>query len=97
MLALTAPAAMAENRQVRIINATGQTMVWFYSTNTGAIRRGNDILGSTTLESCNAVRMNFDNSKGYRVFDFRTIFEDGTEAQRQGINVCEVGEYTYQP
>jgi hypothetical protein len=43
------------------------------------------------------MRLNFDNKYGYCEFDFRAIFEDGTEVTRGGVNVCEVSDYTYNP
>ena len=40
--------------------------------------------------------LNFDNVDGYCVFDFRAVFEDGSELQRGGVNVCEISDYYYQ-
>ena len=96
-LAATAGAAMATDYRVRIHNDTGYTLYKFYSTNSGAKKWGRDVLGSKTLANGAAMTLNFDNSEGYCLFDFRAIFEDGTELTRGEVNVCEIGDYYYQP
>ena len=95
ILAGSATVAVADYR-VRIHNDTGYTLYKFYSTNSGAKKWGNDVLGSSTLANGAAMTLNFDNVDGYCVFDFRAVFEDGTELQRGGVNVCEIGDYYYQ-
>ena len=97
-IALTvATPALAVDRHVRIHNDTGLTLYRFYSTNSGASKWGSDVMGSSTLPSGQYMSMNFDNTKGYCLFDFRAIFEDGTELTRGNVNVCEVADYSYTP
>lgn len=88
---------LAVDRRVRIHNDTGLTLYRFYSTNAGATKWGRDVMGSSTLPSGQYMTMNFDNAKGYCLFDFRAIFEDGTELTRGNVNVCEVADYNYTP
>jgi hypothetical protein len=94
---LAAPVAEAQDRNVMIHNNTGVTLYRFYSTNSGSDKWGKDVMGKSTLPSGRSMRLNFDNKYGYCEFDFRAIFEDGTEVTRGGVNVCEVGDYTYNP
>jgi len=94
---LAAGAAQAQDMRLRIHNDTGLTLYRFYSTNTGSTRWGNDVMGSSTLASGSSMKLNFANSKGYCLFDFRAIFVDGTELTRQGVNVCQMSDYYYQP
>ena len=96
VLAGTATVASATDYRVRIHNDTGYTLYKFYSTNSGAKKWGSDVLRNTTLANGAAVTLNFANDDGYCVFDFRAVFEDGTELQRGGVNVCEVSDYYYQ-
>lgn len=96
-VAFTASQAEAVDRRVRIHNDTGITLYKFYSTNTGSKRWGSDVMGSSTLADGGAMILNFDNKEGYCEFDFRAIFADGTELTRQGVNVCELADYYYQP
>lgn len=97
-LALTVAApAHATDRRVRIHNETGLTLYRFYSTNSGATKWGRDVMGSATLAPGQYMTMNFDNAQGYCLFDFRAIFEDGTELTRANVNVCQITDYTYTP
>lgn len=88
--------ANATDYRVRIHNDTGYTLYKFYSTNSGSKRWGSDVLGSSTLPNGNSMRLNFDNNEGYCLFDFRAVFEDGSELQRGNVNVCEIADYYYQ-
>lgn len=89
-------AANATDYHVRIHNDTGYTLYKFYSTNSGSKRWGSDVLGSSTLPNGSSMRLNFDNNEGYCLFDFRAVFEDGSELQRGNVNVCEIADYYYQ-
>ena len=86
---------MAQDRNVRIHNDTGVTLYRFYSTNSGSSKWGSDVMGSSTLASGRAMNLNFDNKYGYCEFDFRAIFEDGSELQKGNVNVCEISDYSY--
>jgi hypothetical protein len=88
--------ASATDYHVTIHNDTGYTLYKFYSTNSGSKRWGSDVLGSGTLENGSSMRLNFDNNEGYCLFDFRAVFEDGSELQRGNVNVCEIADYYYQ-
>ena len=96
VLAGSATVVSATDYRVRIHNDAGYTLYKFYSTNSGAKKWGSDVLGKGTLANGAAMTLNFDNADGYCVFDFRAVFEDGTELQRGGVNVCEVSDYYYQ-
>lgn len=94
---LVATQALAVDRHVRIHNDTGVTLYRFYSTNSNHPKWGKDVMGSSTLPSGSSMRLNFDNPQGYCLFDFKAVFADGTELVRQNVNVCEVGDYYYNP
>ncbi len=96
-LAASVGAAEAQDMRMRIHNDTGMTLYKFYSTNTGSTRWGSDVMGASTIATGSSMKLNFANAEGYCLFDFRAIFEDGTELTRQGVNVCEMSDYYYQP
>lgn len=95
-VAMTAP-VLADHMKVRIHNNTGYTLYRFYSTNSGSSKWGRDVMGSTVLPNGGSMVMNFDNAKGYCLFDFRAIFDGGIELTRAQVNVCEIGDYYYEP
>jgi hypothetical protein len=87
--------AEAQDRRVSIVNDTSVEMVEFYGSNVNATTWEEDILGANTLPAGSSVTVNFDDGSGQCMFDFRAIFADGDELIREGINVCEIGEYRY--
>ena len=95
LLAASALAAVAVDRNVRIHNDTGVTIYRFYSTNSGSDRWGSDVMGNSTLPTGSSMRLNFDNRYDYCNFDFRAEFSDGSVLQKDGVNVCEIGDYYY--
>ncbi|SIS86582.1 hypothetical protein [Phaeovulum vinaykumarii] len=95
IIATTALPAAALDRRVRIVNKTGYTMVQFYGSNVGSDSWEEDILGSDVLPSGSSVIVNFDDASGYCKFDFKAVFDDGDELVRKGVNVCEIGTFTY--
>lgn len=92
----TAVPALALDRRVTIINNTGFTIVRFFGSNTGSKSWEEDILGDEVLPTGSSVVINFDDSTGYCMFDFRAEFEDGDVLERSEVNVCEIGTFTYE-
>ena len=89
--------AVADNfdRWVTVYNKTGYTMVRFHASNVDTGVWEEDILGRDVLPSGQSVDINVDDGTGYCRYDFLAIFEDGDRVQGDGINVCEIGSYTY--
>lgn len=97
VLAASSTSAIAQNRVVTIVNNTGYTITEFYGSNKGSDSWEEDILGSSVLPSGSKVNINFDDGTGYCIFDFRAVFSDGDVVVSKGLNVCELGTYTYNP
>ena len=93
--ALALPAS-ALDRRVRIVNNTGYTMGEFYGSNKGSKSWEEDIFGSEVLGPYSSVMINFDDGTGYCQFDFKAVFNDGDVLVRKGVNVCEIGTFTYE-
>lgn len=93
--ATTALPAFALDRRVKIVNDTGYVLVEFYGSNKGSDSWEEDILGTDILRSGQSVMIDFDDGTGYCKFDFKAVFDDGDELIRKGVNICEIGTYTY--
>lgn len=93
--ATTALPAFALDRRVKIVNDTGYVLVEFYGSNKGSTSWEEDILGRDVLGSGQSVMIDFDDGTGYCKFDFKAVFDDGDELIRKGVNICEIGTYTY--
>ena len=94
VLAHAMPAA-ALDRRVRIVNETGFSIVRFYGSNTGTDDWQEDILGTDVLPSGSSVIINFDDGTGYCKYDLRAVFDDGDEVTQTGVNICDVGTFTF--
>lgn len=96
LVGLAAPSpAEAADRRVKIVNDTNHTMVRFYASRASTDSWEEDILGSSTLDPGEAVRINIDDGSGACLYDFKAVFSDDTKTIREDINVCEIGTYTY--
>lgn len=95
VLVAAAQPALALDRRVEIVNNTGFTITNFYGSNTGTNSWEEDILGADVLPSGSSVIINFDDATGYCKFDFKAVFDDGEELIKEGVNVCEIGTFTY--
>jgi hypothetical protein len=84
----------AANRNVTIINNTGQDIIRFYGSNAGTSSWEEDILGTSILPRGQSVNINFDDGTGYCTFDFKAELESGREREYYGIDVCRVSSFT---
>ncbi|RUT35159.1 hypothetical protein EMQ25_04230 [Arsenicitalea aurantiaca] len=88
-------AGLAEDRRVLIINETSFTIMEFYASSVDADTWEEDILGKDVLPAGDSVMMNIDDGTGACLFDFRAVFDDGDEAVKGGVNVCEIARFTF--
>lgn len=95
LLAASATHALALDRHVLVINATSYTIREFYASNVGASSWQEDILGDEVLQPGDTINVNVDDASGYCKYDFRAVFDDGTEATKRAVNVCEVVKFTF--
>jgi hypothetical protein len=89
------PAADSHDRRVRIINETRHTMMRFYASNVDRTDWEEDILGESTLSAGGSVVINIDDGTGACLYDFKGVFDDGEEAIRNRINVCEIDSFRF--
>lgn len=82
------------DRNVLVVNQTGQTIWSIYGSRATTNSWEEDILGPNTLPSGRSVRINFDDGTGACEFDFRFVFQNGQSIEHYGINVCSIATYT---
>ncbi len=74
---LDAPSpAEAADRRIKIVNDVNHAMVRFHASRASTDSWEEDFLGSSTLGSGEAVRINFDDGSGACLHDFRVVFSD---------------------
>lgn len=90
----TAYTATGQNRNVTIINNTGQDIIRFYGSNAGTNSWEEDILGQDILPRGRSVNINFNDGSGYCTFDFRAELRNGSTRETYGVDVCRVSSVT---
>lgn len=95
MLGLLAPdAALAQDRRVRIVNASSVTVNSFYASNTQRSSWEEDILGNSVLAPGQSVMVNINDGSGACMFDFRAVLANGRKVESYGMNVCQISSWT---
>lgn len=76
------------NRAMRILNNTGQTIMFLYWSNVATNSWGDDRLGNGVLADGQDWNVIVDDGSGACVFDFRADLADGRRIERRAVNVC---------
>lgn len=85
------------DRNVVFRNRSGQTIVSFVSSNSQAQRWGKNLLASGNVPNGRSFKLNFDNPRGYCLFDFRAVLADGRFMEVTELDVCVVGTFDFLP
>jgi hypothetical protein len=94
-LSLLAPeGATAQDRRVRITNASNVTMNNFYASNTQRKNWEEDILGNSVVAPGQSVMVNINDGSGACMFDFRAVMANGRKVESYGMNVCQISAWT---
>lgn len=88
--------AAAADFKVKIINKTGYAITELYGSNSAVNSWEEDILGNRVLRHNSSIIIDFDDGTGHCMFDFLVKFEDGDELQQGGVDVCTIGEFTFE-
>lgn len=96
VLSIGVTSAFALDRHVVVENRTGFDIRELYASSVGSNSWEEDVLGRDVLVSGSSVRFNVDDGTGYCKYDFRAVFSDGDVVEKGGVNVCEVGTFTFQ-
>jgi hypothetical protein len=91
---LAADTAGAQDRRVRIINASNVTVNSFQASNTTRKSWEEDILGSSVLAPGQSVMVNINDGTGACMFDFRASLANGRKVESYGMNVCQISSWT---
>jgi len=87
--------AMALDRHVHIHNNTSLDIYEFHASNVGTSNYEEDILGDDVIASGDTWNINIDDGSGYCKFDFKAVFEDGSSATKDNVNVCKVTDFYF--
>lgn len=83
------------NRQVRIHNQTGWTMLGLQAASAGSRDWSGDILDAPALPAGASGLVDIDDGRGACVYDLRARFANGQSLDRPRVNVCQIGDFYY--
>ncbi len=92
---LCATAAWAAAQDFTLHNRTGHVIMTLNVSPSNSNQWGPDILGREVLASGESAEVSFDRDEDQCVWDIRVTYDDGTENDERGINLCEVSEFTF--
>lgn len=91
--ALLAAPALAQDVTYTLDNQTGLTLMEFYTSPASSGEWGPDILGSEVVGPGEAGTVTIGDGSAECVYDFRSVFEDGSELVEQH-DICSLESYT---
>jgi len=87
--------SVGQNRNVLIVNNTGQTIWRFYGSRVSTNSWEEDILGSSVFPAGNSRLIDFDDGTGACMFDMKAEYRNGGSNVINNVNVCTVSSVTF--
>ena len=84
-----------ENRNVVIVNRTGETIWRFFGSRVTTDSWEEDILGETVLAAGRSISIDFDDGTGSCLFDMMSESRNGSRIVKNEIDVCRVSEVVF--
>ena len=94
-VSLYATAAWAAAQDFTLHNRTGHVIVTLNVSPSNSNNWGPDILGVDVLGDGEDAEVSFDRNQDQCVWDIRVTYDDGTENDERGINLCETTEVEF--
>lgn len=91
----TASAAWAAAQDFTLTNHTGHVIVTLNVSPSNSNNWGPDILGREVLGDGEATEVSFDRNEDQCSWDIRVTYDDGTENDERGINLCETTDVEF--
>ncbi len=95
--AFSATAAWAAPQDFTLKNRTGHVIVTLNVSPSSSNQWGPDILGREVLANGEDAEVTFDRDEDHCDYDIRVTYDDGTENDERGINLCETTEVEFTP
>ena len=88
--AVTPAGPAAQDRRIRVNNASSQTITLIKGSATSDSNWGQDRIPTGVLRPGGTVTIDFNDGNGECVYDLQATLQDGTQRVRRGVNVCQV-------
>lgn len=94
-LLLVLPSAVqAEDLTFKLTNASSYNVKSFFTSPTDVDKWEEDIFGDKYLPAGNEVDVTIADGREQCVYDMRFVFEDDSDYVENGVDLCELGQYT---
>lgn len=93
---MPAEESTTESVTFTLTNGTSQTIDMFYASPPSENSWEEDILGVDVLPPGETVTITIDDSREDCAYDFKAVFEDGTELAHSAVEVCNGESYVYE-
>jgi hypothetical protein len=97
LMSAIATAAYAAPQDFTLTNSTGHVIVTLNVSPSDSNRWGPDILGRDVLGDGESAEVSFDRDEDQCEWDIRVTYDDGTENDERGINLCETTDVEFTP
>jgi hypothetical protein len=88
-------AAFAAQQDFTVTNHTGHVIMTLNVSPSSSTRWGPDILGREVLGDGEQAEVSFDRNEDQCSWDIRVTYDDGTNNDMRGVNLCEVSEVEF--
>jgi len=88
-------AAFAAQQDFTVTNHTGHVIMTLNVSPSSSTRWGPDILGREVLGDGEQAEVTFDRNEDQCSWDIRVTYDDGTNNDMRGVNLCEVSEVEF--
>ena len=88
-------AAFAAQQDFTITNHTGHVIMTLNVSPSSSTRWGPDILGREVLGNNEQTEITFDRNEDQCSWDIRVTYDDGTNNDLRGVNLCETTEVEF--
>ena len=93
-LAAMPVAALAEDLTFVLTNGSSYAVKSFFTSPADVDNWEEDVFGADYLPSGNQVKVTIGDGREQCTYDLKFVMEDDSEYVENGINLCELGEYT---
>lgn len=95
LFATLASPALAAQQDFTVTNRTGHVIMTLNVSPSNSSHWGPDILGRDVLGNDESTDITFDRNEDQCEWDIRVTYDDGTQNDERGINLCEITEFTF--
>ena len=87
--------AAAEDLEVIVVNDAGPDLIGFYVSPAGSDAWDENLLEDNPLASGNELTVTIPDGLTQCIYDIRGVFQDGDVLEDRGLDLCELGEYSF--